>query len=235
MKTRASSHYFGVFTFSGPAFQQGIIPQNCNISTLSYMAKNLYILDSVYGVLRAMDRMQPYRLEMGCKGVVDVEDSKKKESLATYWKDSITAHLGNQLSISSNNGGPILANLASEEYSSSVDIASLPANTIFVNIIFRHKGRVIAVHAKRARGLMVRYIAESDAKSLSDISHFDLEGYQCTSAGEEKWETIDVVGDNVQIVNMVFDRDDVPAAVTSKSKRKDGIDGPKTTSRKKLK
>lgn len=233
MKTRASSPHLGVFTFSGPAFQQGIIPQNCNVSTLRYLAKNLYILDSVYGVLRAVDKMQPYRLEMGCKGVVDVEGSEKKESLATYWKESITAHLGNQLSISSDDGGPILANLASEEYSSSVDIASLPANTIFVNIIFRHKGRVIAVHAKRARGLMVRYIAEQDAKSLSDISNFDLEGYRCISAGEKKWETVDLVGDNVQVVTMTFDRDDVPAAATSKSKRKDDGDVPKNTSRKK--
>lgn len=233
MKTRASSPHLGVFTLSGPAFQQGIIPQNCNVSTLRYLAKNLYILDSVYGVLRAMDKMQPYRLEMGCKGVVDAEGSKKKESLATYWKESITAHLGNQLSISSDDGGPILANLASEEYSSSVDIASLPANTIFVNIIFRHKGRVIAVHAKRARGLMVRYIAEQDAKSLSDISNFDLEGYRCISAGEKKWETVDLVGDNVQVVTMTFDRDDVPAAATSKSKRKDDGDVPKNTRRKK--
>ena len=222
MNTMKSSNNYGVFTFYGPAYQ-GIIPQNCNISTLTYLAKNLYILDPVYGVLRAMDRMQPYRLEMGCKGVVDVEGSTKKEPLATYWKDSITAHIGNQMMASPDDEPPILANLASEEYSSSVDKSSLPRNTIFVNIIFRHQGRVIAVHAKRARGLMARYIAEQEAKSLSDISKFDLENYQCIKANgsnEELWEIVDVVGDNVQIVNMLFDRDDAPSVV-EKSKRKD--------------
>eukprot|EP00956_Cyclotella_meneghiniana_P044330 scaffold312946_cov129-Cyclotella_meneghiniana.AAC.1 len=160
---------------------------------------------------------------MGCKGVVDVEGSTKKEPLATYWKDSITAHIGNQMMASPDDEPPILANLASEEYSSSVDKSSLPRNTIFVNIIFRHQGRVIAVHAKRARGPMARYIAEQEAKSLSDISKFDLENYQCIKANgsnEELWEIVDVVGDNVQIVNMLFDRDDAPDVV-DKSKRKD--------------
>ena len=66
MNTMKSSNNYGVFTFHGPAYQQGIIPQRCNISTLTYLAKNFYILDPVYGVLRATDSMQPYRLEMGC-------------------------------------------------------------------------------------------------------------------------------------------------------------------------
>ena len=233
MKTRSSSGNYSVFSFSGPAFQQGIIPQECNLSTLQYIAKNLYILDPVYGVLRALDKMQPYRLEMGCKGIVDVNGSTKKETLAAYWKEPITTHLGNQLSSSSEDGGPILANLASDEYSSSVDIASLPANTIFLNVIFRHQGRVIAVHAKRARGLMVRYIAEQNAKSLSDISEFDLEGYQCIHDGDKKWETANVVGDHVQILNMVFDRNSARTSSASKSKRKDN--DPKASSKKKRK
>ena len=222
MKTLHSSNNYGAFTFHGPAYQQGIIPQNCNLSTLTYLAKNLYILDPVYGVLRAMDRIQPYRLEMGCKGLVDVEGSTKKEPLATHWKDSITAHISNQMT-SPDDGPPILANLASEEYSSSVDKSSLPRNTIFVNVIFRHQGRVIAIHAKRARGLMARYIAEQEARTLSDISKFDLENYKCIKANKsnkELWETVDVVGDNVQIVNMLFDRDDASIA-GEKSKRKD--------------
>ena len=70
---------------------------------------------------------------------------------------------------------------------------------------------------------MARYIAEQEAKSLSDISKFDLENYQCIKANgsnEELWEIVDVVGDNVQIVNMLFDRDDAPDVV-DKSKRKD--------------
>ena len=239
MSTRNSSNNFGVFTFSGPAYHQGIIPQNCNLNTLTYLAKNLYILDPVYGVLRGMDKMQPYRLEMGCKGIVGVEGTTTKGTLATYWKDSITSCIGSQLlSITTSaNNRPILVNLASEEYSSAVDIASLPRNTTFLNVVFRHKGRVVAVHAKRARGLMARYIAERGASSLLDISKFNLEGYGCICVGESsgeksgRWETKDVVGENVQIVNMMFDRDDVPVS-EAKIKRKDDSAVVKSSSKK---
>lgn len=224
-----SSNHFALFTFSGPAFQQGIIPQSCTLSTLTYFAKHLYILDPVYGVLRSTERIQPYRLEMGCKGVINEGASTKKESLASFWKDSVTAYIGNQLtSASSVDGGPILVNLASEEYSSSIDIPSLPGNTIFLNVLFRHKGRVVSVHAKRARGLMARYLAERDAKSLSDVSEFGLEGYRCTPVNESGvernrlWETVDVVGDNIRVVQMLFDRDDVPGTSSmAQTKRKD--------------
>ena len=237
MSQRKLSTNYAVFTFHGPAYQQGIIPQNCNLSTLTYLAKNLYILDPVYGVLNAMDKMSPYRLEMGCKGIVDIQSSTKKETLSTYWKDSITSHLSNQLtSMTSSDGSPILANLASEEYSSSVDIAALPRNTIFLNVIFKHKGRVIAVHAKRARGLMARYIAENDVQSWSDIRHFDLEGYACMDAGElceDMLETAKIVGDNVRIVNMSFDRDDVPSSGQKLKRNDDGSDGKSSSKRKK--
>ena len=234
MSTRITSPNFAVFTFSGPAFQQGIVPQSCSFSTLSYLAKHLYILDPVYGVLRSMDRMQPYRLEMGCKGVTNDKNTTKTETLASFWKDTITTHIGRQLAAISESadGGPILANLASDEYSSSVDVPSLPRNTIFLNIVFRHQGRVIAVHAKRARGLMARYIAERAATTLADVSEFDLEGYKCVG-GDDKWEIEDAVGDNVRVVNMVFDRDDdvhsAPSGGVTKRKGKDSTKSNKRT------
>ena len=65
---------------------------------LNYMAQNLFILDPVFGVLRSFDTLQPYRLEMGCKGVVASNDAKgKKETLASYWKESVTSYLGREL------------------------------------------------------------------------------------------------------------------------------------------
>ncbi|KAL3790095.1 hypothetical protein HJC23_013606 [Cyclotella cryptica] len=178
--SKVSSNHFALFTFSGPAFQQGIIPQNCDLPTLTYLARHLYILDPVYGVFRSMERIQPYRLEMGCKGVIkEGGPSTKKESLSSFWKESVTAYMRNRMTpTSSVDCGSILVNLASEEYSSSIDIPSLPRNTIFLNVLFRHKGRVVAVHAKRAHGLMARYLAEQDAQSLSDVTEFGLEGYR---------------------------------------------------------
>ena len=212
---------FAIFTFNGPAFQ-GISAHSCNKSTLSYMAQNLFVLDAVYGVLRALDVIQAYRLEMGCKGIVSSNNDKgKKETLASYWKESVTSYIGKELltkSSSSSKGKgksssspAILANLASDEYSSSIDVESLPQNTIYVNVIFRHQGRVLAVHAKKARGLMARYISSSNAQSLEDMSNFNLENYQCIDTDEgNKWEVTDVVGDNVQVIKMIFDRNEAP-------------------------
>lgn len=236
-KREDASTLFAVLTFNGPAFQ-GISAHNCNKSTLSYMAQNLFILDPVFGVLRSFDTLQPYRLEMGCKGVVASNDAKgKKETLASYWKESVTSYLGREL-IKSTTGkveqssSSILANLASDEYSSSIDVASLPPNTIYINAIFRHQGRVLAVHAKRARGLMARYLSETNAQTLEDVSNFNLENYTCiigtTDDGKnkKKWEVTDVVGDNVQVIKMIFDRSEAPpnagkrtAAASSSSKK----------------
>ena len=212
---------FAVFTFNGPAFQ-GISAHTCNKSTMSYMSRNLFILDPVYGVLRSLDIMQPYRLEMGVKGIVANDTNNnhnkgKKETLASYWSSSVTSYLRNELNnnMKSSSSSPssslsILANLASDEYSSSIDIASLPANTIYLNVIFRHQGRVLAVHAKRARGLMARYLSQTNAQTLDDVASFNLENYFNTGEGESKWEVTDVVGDNVQIMKMVFDRSEAP-------------------------
>ena len=243
-----------IFTFSGPAFQ-GISPQTCTASALSYLASQLFVIDPVYGVLRALDGIQPYRLEMACRGVVkhsgDSPHKGKNETLASFWKESVTSFLAAELTRPSHaamddadafddaddedgatHQGPILANLASEEYSSSIHIPSLPRDTIFLDVRFRHKGRALAIHAKRARGLMARYLAEREATTLEDVSEFDWEGYRCVDVeggtmrqNEERrrmermrrrlWEVSDVVGDNVRIVTMVFDREDVSNAESS--------------------
>ena len=211
------------------------------------MSRNLFILDPVYGVLRSLDTMQPYRLEMGVKGIVsnDTNNSHnkgKKETLASYWKESVTSYLGNELnnkmksSSSSSSSLSILANLASDEYSSSIDIASLPTNTIYLNVIFRHGGRVIAVHAKRARGLMAKYLAQTNAQTLDDVANFNLENYSCIEIdGEDKskWEVTDVVGDNVQIVKMVFDRSEAPPKAGGKRTAASTKQGGKKSKKKK--
>jgi len=231
---RKDDSLFAVFTFNGPAFQ-GISAHNCNKSTLSYMGQNLFILDAVFGVLRSLDTLQPYRLEMGCKGVVPSNNANgKKETLATYWKESVTSYLGKELinsskgKSSSSSSPAILANLASDEYSSSIDVVSLPPNTIYINTIFRHQGRVLAVHAKRARGLMARYLSETGAQTLEDVSKFNLENYKCIDidGGNKKWEVTDVVGDNVQVIQMIFDRSEAPPKAvkrTAASSSKKGV------------
>ena len=231
MDKNKASDALAVLTFNGPAFQ-GLSAHTCDKSTLSYIAQNLFVLDAVYGVLRSLDKLQAYRLEMGCKGVVESSnDTKgKKQTLAAYWKESVTSYLGKELTNTAGKGNTsspaILANLASDEYSSSIDVASLPPNTIYINTVFRHQGRVLAVHAKRARGLMARYLSETKAQTLEDVSNFNLENYSCIDVDGSKWEVTDVIGDNVQVVKMIFDRSEAPpkagkrAAASSSKKSK---------------
>jgi len=231
------------FTFSGPAYK-GLDPSTCSKTTLSHMASHLFILDPVYGILPSLRTMQPYRLEMGIKLF-------GKDKLSTYWKDSVTTFLGKELKKnvpkSKKEDGPILVNLASDEYSSSIDPASLPKGSIFLNCVFKHKGRVLSVHAKRARGLMARYLSENEAKNLDDVSKFNLEGYSATSCWEPLdsgkktgnddilYEDTDLVGDEVRIVKMVFDRDEAPPKPTASKKRAAAGGEAKKPSKKKTK
>ena len=214
------------YTFSGPAFE-GLDPSTCDIATLSFMGSQLYILDPVYGVLRCLQGMQPYRLDMGT-GLFITKNGDKRQTLAAYWKQDVTLYLGRELMKNVNAAasvsnwgktaggggglhGPILANLASEEYTSSINPRLLPRNTIYLNIVFKHKGRVVAVHGKRARGLMARYIAERHATTLQHISEFDLEGYECVPFDNGGvYECTRALGENVRMVRMMFDRDEAP-------------------------
>ena len=132
------------------------------------MQQNLRIVDPLYGVLRPLDVMQPYRLEMATKKVFpDVK-------MTDYWKVSVCDFLSKDLSPRDNK---ILLNLASDEYSAAVDTTILPEGTQYIKVVFWEEGRTISVHAKRARGLMVRYLAENSIESIKGVQQFDVEGY----------------------------------------------------------
>jgi cytoplasmic iron level regulating protein YaaA (DUF328/UPF0246 family) len=137
---------------------------------MSYLQDNLRIVDPLYGVLRPLDRMQPYRLEMATRNLW----KDKKIKLADYWKDAVTQRLYQDLETRSD---PVLLNLASDEYSAAVDPQALPEGTKYVKVVFWEEGRVVSVHAKRARGLMARFLAENDTSDLKDVQKFAEEGY----------------------------------------------------------
>lgn len=174
-----------IFMYSGAAFQ-GISILECDIHTTLYMQDNLRILDAVYGVLRPLDHIQPYRLEMDTKGVILPDTTDPIPKLSTYWSDAITKQLIKDLHQSTSNikdigGGndlPILLNLASDEYASAIDLEVLKQHCQFIKVIFYEDFKIISVHAKRARGLMVRYISEINATKLEEVKQFNVEGYQ---------------------------------------------------------
>ena len=162
-----------VFSFDGPAFK-GISPSTCDSNSIEYMQAYLRIIDPLYGALRPLDLIQPYRLEMASKGILKDLGTKEK-SLANWWKASVTSSILADMKASKCN---LMVNLASDEYAAAVDQMKLEQeDCTFVKVAFQQDGKVIAVHAKKARGLMVKYISENKLESVEGIQQFDLEGY----------------------------------------------------------
>jgi uncharacterized protein len=165
-----------IFSFSGPAYL-GLNIADCNDDTVSYLQDHLRILDPLYGVLRPLDVMQPYRLEITTKLCLTKEDGFIP--LTKYWRNSISDYVSKDLSARKTK---LLLNLASDEYSSLVDLKALPTDTQCKKVIFLEAGRVVSVHSKRARGLMVRYIASQVCTTWDDVTKFQEEGYKYLEA-----------------------------------------------------
>ena len=157
-----------VFAFNGDVYQ-GLDAYNFSSKNLNKLQDTLRILSGLYGVLKPLDLMQPYRLEMGTQLKV-----ARNKNLYDFWKKEITAHLNSELE-----AGELFVNLASNEYFGAVDEKALkvPVITPVFKDWKNDKLKVISFFAKKARGSMVRYIIDSDAKTLDDIKGFNLEGY----------------------------------------------------------
>ena len=200
--TNESSMKASIFSFSGAAYQ-GLDIATCSQDDLLYLQDSLRIIDPLYGVLRPLDLMQPYRLEMATKKVFPEDKTVK---LAEYWREAVTARLAQDLSDNDRTVTQrILLNLASDEYSAAVDANALPSDASYVKVVFRQEGRIIAVHAKRARGLMVRYLAQNNVDDFDGVKDFNLEGY--TFQEDESDET-----------TLVFDREKPETNTTGKNK-----------------
>ena len=166
-----------IFMYSGAAYQ-GISILECDNDTVAYMQDNLRILDAVYGVLRPLDLIHAYRLEMDTKGIVLSDTNDPIRKLSTYWSDAITARLTKDLQKNQDsNELPVLLNLASDEYVAAIDMDLISQHCRFIKIIFYEDSKIVSVHAKRARGLMVRYISELKATALEQVQEFNVEGY----------------------------------------------------------
>lgn len=165
------------------AVYRGISGKNLNNQQLSFANDHIRILSGLYGVLRPLDLIQPYRLEMGTKLKND-----SGNNLYSFWKDKLTNYFKEELSNQKDN---ILIDLASKEYSSAIDMSKLNAKVI--TPIFKDYKRgtykVITIYAKRARGLMSRFIIENSVVLPNDLKEFDIEGYsynECLST-EIEW------------------------------------------------
>ncbi|MGL4666459.1 MAG: peroxide stress protein YaaA, partial [Saezia sp.] len=148
---------------------------------LLWAQDHLIMLSGLYGVLRPLDWLQAYRLEMGTK-----LPNPKGKDLYAFWKNTITPELNKRLQ---QDKTPVVINLASQEYFKSVDLSVLKARVVecVFEDYFQKTGeyRIITFYAKRARGLMARYAIQNQIDLPHGLHGFDLEGYAyCETASQ---------------------------------------------------
>ncbi|MCM5680199.1 peroxide stress protein YaaA [Schlegelella sp. S2-27] len=167
-----------VLAFNGDVYD-GLGAGTLSAEQLDWAQQHVAILSGLYGVLRPLDRMQPYRLEMGTR----LANSKGKD-LYAYWRSTIAPYLNQRLA---EDPAPVVVNLASEEYFKAVDRRALKARVI--QCVFEDwKGgayKVISFHAKRARGLMARYAIEKRLSKPSLLQRFTVDGYAYDAAASQ--------------------------------------------------
>ena len=160
-----------LLVFKGDVYK-GMDVDDYSPDKLAFAQSHLRILSGLYGVLRPLDLMQPYRLEMGTK----LKNERGKD-LYAFWGQKIAIALNQAMEGAPN---PHLVNLASNEYFKAIDQEVLKATVL--NIAFKeNKGgayKVIAIHAKRARGLMVDYAINHQIEDIEALKNFDIEGYR---------------------------------------------------------
>ena len=157
-----------VYAFNGTVYE-GLDVYTLSDDKIALLQETLRILSGQYGILKPLDLMQAYRLEMGTKFPVKVANN-----LHSFWKPKVTTYLNTELK-----ENELFVNLASNEYFSAVDVKTL--NVPVITPVFKDwkndKLKVISFFAKKARGLMVRYIIDTNAKTIEDLKGFNYEGY----------------------------------------------------------
>jgi len=159
-----------VLMFNGDVYL-GLKAETFSVSEFETAQKQLRILSGVYGLLKPLDMIQPYRLEMG----TDIAISRKK-NLYDFWKAKITSKLNQEFSETEKK---VLVNLASNEYFSAIDTKKLKVRVVTPSFKEFKNGQyqMISFYAKRARGLMSRFIIQNNLADPEEIKAFDLEGY----------------------------------------------------------
>jgi cytoplasmic iron level regulating protein YaaA (DUF328/UPF0246 family) len=157
-----------IFLYSGTAFK-GLASNLMSQKEIDYAQNNLFVISGLYGFLKPLDIIHQYRLEMAFKFNIN----KTTDSLYDFWRDVITDYLNN------NYEDEIIVNLASNEYAKVLDKKNLKLNVLQCQFLENKNGKekVIANHAKMARGLLARFIIKNQIKEKAQLLRFDLNGY----------------------------------------------------------
>ena len=171
-----------MLAFNGDVYE-GLNAATMSAVQLQYAQAHLRILSGLYGLLRPLDLMQPYRLEMGTRLA-----NPAGKDLYAFWGDEVTQALNRQIA---ETGATALVNLASEEYFKVVRPALLDVPVVTPVFLDWKDGKykVISFHAKRARGLMARYATEKAIVRPQQLKKFDTAGYAFDESGsnESTW------------------------------------------------
>lgn len=169
-----------VYAFNGDVYQ-GLDAYTLSVEKMEALQDKLRILSGLYGLLKPLDLIMPYRLEMGTNLAVG-----EYKNLYEFWRPMLAKSLNKEMK-----KGEVLVNLASKEYFDAMDTKLLKARVITPEFRDYRNGKlaVIALFAKKARGMMVRYIAENNIENAEDLKGFHSEGYGFDErlSTEDKW------------------------------------------------
>ena len=172
-----------IFAFKGDVYQ-GLDAISLSKAEINYTQKNLCILSGLYGFLKPLDLMYPYRLEMGTK-----MQNKRGENLYEFWGSKITKSIN---SLAKENKSTAIVNLASVEYFSVLkrDQLDLPIISPIFKDYKNGQYKIISFFAKKARGTMTRFIMQNKVKKIEDLNDFNLDGYRYSKKDSEKFSPV---------------------------------------------
>ena len=170
-KTESAESKASLFVFKGDVYQ-GLKADELNKSDVKFAQKHLRILSGLYGILRPLDVIKPYRLEMGTKLRTDTASN-----LYEFWGNKVQENILKELKA---NKSKLVVNLASKEYFTVV--GSLPTDVEVVSPVFKDfkngEYKLISFYAKKARGFMSHWMIKNKVTNSEDLKNFDAEGYK---------------------------------------------------------
>ena len=157
-----------IYAFSGDVYR-GLDSYTVEEDKIDFMQNSVRIISGLYGLLKPLDLIQPYRLEMGTK--MPVDDNK---NLYEYWRQKITTQLNSDLDENES-----VLNLASNEYFKAIDRKVVKTDIYTANFKQLKNGeyKTIAIFSKKARGMMTRFIIDNNITDINDLKSFNYDGY----------------------------------------------------------
>ena len=170
MTKNEASLYPASMMFDGEVYR-GLEASSMSAGALVWSQNHLAILSGLYGLLRPLDAVSPYRLEMGSR-----LKTNRGNSLYEFWGEQIAVRINDILS---GHKEKIVVNLASKEYTKSISMKALNAEFVECKFMEERDGtlKILSVYAKKARGLMARYMMENQIESVDELKGFDVDGY----------------------------------------------------------